>query len=253
MKHLTDGHVPTGVVGRLGATRKEAEALVAVRLWERVDDGYRFHDYHDRNPTKAKLEADREAQRQRVAEHRRNRKRNSERNAGCNALHDANVTPPVTLPHPIPSHPIPDRSGGGGTATVGVLAEREDHHHRAMAALRIGWSERYSRRASVPAPPAHFGDLGSLASWLVEYLLTSPGTPESVAETLLVGFFAQRSEPNPKPGWLAEDPVRYLRPEARKPRAVKRSDRLPPGTGEGFDDGEFPADDGPPRRVVSYG
>ncbi len=43
--------------------RKSAELLVKVDLWEVTSDGYKFHDFHDYNPTKDKrlnkLEADR--------------------------------------------------------------------------------------------------------------------------------------------------------------------------------------------------
>ena len=48
-RHLTDGHIPTGQVKRLGGTRFLAEQLVRVGLWDLLVDGYRIHDFLDYN------------------------------------------------------------------------------------------------------------------------------------------------------------------------------------------------------------
>lgn len=47
----TDGCVPAPLLGILGGTAADAEALVEVGLWERTDDGYRFHDFAEYNRT----------------------------------------------------------------------------------------------------------------------------------------------------------------------------------------------------------
>lgn len=76
-RHSTDGLVPDAVVPTLrswsrGALLKRnvraldvAEQLVAVGLWERVDGGYRIHDYLDYNPSREKVERIRAANRKR--------------------------------------------------------------------------------------------------------------------------------------------------------------------------------------------
>jgi hypothetical protein len=56
-----DGFVPTDELD--SADLKSAELLCANGLWDRVDGGFRYHDFHDYNPTKKqrlhKLESDR--------------------------------------------------------------------------------------------------------------------------------------------------------------------------------------------------
>jgi hypothetical protein len=62
---LTDGAIPTALVGRLTAHRggeRLAERLVAVGLWERAPSGYQVHDYGDYQPSAAATRAKREAE-----------------------------------------------------------------------------------------------------------------------------------------------------------------------------------------------
>lgn len=52
-KYLTDGEIPEHALGSLGSIsnpKKWADVLVHVGLWERMDAGYRVHDFHDHNP-----------------------------------------------------------------------------------------------------------------------------------------------------------------------------------------------------------
>lgn len=60
-QQLTDGHVPAHMVAALGATRKHAAALVAAGLWVQADDGYRFHEWEQRQPSADEVRADRAA------------------------------------------------------------------------------------------------------------------------------------------------------------------------------------------------
>jgi hypothetical protein len=57
-KYLTDGRIPIGVVTELHALDLAA-ALVKANLWERVDAGFRVHDYHAWNPPAADVIATR--------------------------------------------------------------------------------------------------------------------------------------------------------------------------------------------------
>ena len=53
---LTDGFIADELLPMIGVKQgygKLAKWLVNAGLWERVEDGYRVHDYHDFNPTKA--------------------------------------------------------------------------------------------------------------------------------------------------------------------------------------------------------
>lgn len=63
-RHLTDGYVPNSVARLFGAP-SEARRLVAAGLWLVEEDGYRFHEWGERQPdaasTKAKRDAESEA------------------------------------------------------------------------------------------------------------------------------------------------------------------------------------------------
>jgi hypothetical protein len=71
-KHLTDGFVPRGRLGRIGIRRAEAAAreLVRVGLWEEDPDGWRFRSWHEYQPSRAEVEEKREKTAQRVRKHR---------------------------------------------------------------------------------------------------------------------------------------------------------------------------------------
>jgi hypothetical protein len=58
---LTDGRLGTHMVEELAGTKRSAELLVTVGLWETTDDGYQIHDYLDYNPTAEEVRADQAA------------------------------------------------------------------------------------------------------------------------------------------------------------------------------------------------
>ena len=70
-QQLTDGYVPDHMVATLG-NRQQANRLVAVRLWEDADGGYRFHEWNKegRQPKRSDVEDRREQDRIRKAEAR---------------------------------------------------------------------------------------------------------------------------------------------------------------------------------------
>lgn len=53
-QQLTDGYIPTAVVGVLGS-RAQAARLVRVGLWDEVDGGYRFHQWSERQPSREEV------------------------------------------------------------------------------------------------------------------------------------------------------------------------------------------------------
>lgn len=72
-RHLTDGRIPTRIVERYaaGARRKAATIaaeLIDVGLWEPVDGGWQYHDFHDHNPSGAEVKERRSKVSQRRAE-----------------------------------------------------------------------------------------------------------------------------------------------------------------------------------------
>lgn len=56
-RHLTDGFVPAKIVK---GVRRLADLLVRYGFWVIADGGYGVHDYLQRNPSRAQVEADRE-------------------------------------------------------------------------------------------------------------------------------------------------------------------------------------------------
>lgn len=72
-QQLTDGFVPDHMLAALG-TKQQAQRLVDVRLWERVEGGYTFHEWELRQPSRGDVEAERAAARDRMREMRAKKK-----------------------------------------------------------------------------------------------------------------------------------------------------------------------------------
>lgn len=72
-KHLTDGLLPLGVIKRFQHVQKPmmvADALVQAQLWDRVEGGFRVHDFHSYNPSASDVKRKRETDRARKASER---------------------------------------------------------------------------------------------------------------------------------------------------------------------------------------
>ncbi|PCN46988.1 hypothetical protein Csp2054_14185 [Curtobacterium sp. 'Ferrero'] len=106
-QQLTDGVIPDSILPSLG-TRKQADALVAAGLWTRADGAWRFHEWNadGRQPTRARVEADRAAATERQRKHREARG-SSQRDKGVtDGVSHGSVTGGVT---PTPTRPDPTR------------------------------------------------------------------------------------------------------------------------------------------------
>ena len=60
MQQLSDGFIPAHVARQLGSARDVAR-LCEAGLWCEKDDGYLFHEWDQRQPSRSKVQADREA------------------------------------------------------------------------------------------------------------------------------------------------------------------------------------------------
>jgi len=112
-RYLTDGFIPESALPTLGnvpQARTQAQILVRVGLWEMADGGYRVHDYHDFQPSRADVE---ERRRQRAEAGRKGgvrsgharRHRDPAEEAG--SKHDASRMlargfPPASIPYEPP-------------------------------------------------------------------------------------------------------------------------------------------------------
>ena len=103
-QHLTDGFVPAHAVKLLG-NLAQAKALVTAGLWHKVDGGFQFHEWHDYQPTREAVEAERAAARERMRKIR-NGPRSGDVRANT-AERSAEVRDPsVRDPRPVPSRPL---------------------------------------------------------------------------------------------------------------------------------------------------
>lgn len=107
-KELTDGFVPDYQLEELGGRVVDADNLVRVGLWVRVEGGYEFSNWGEYQPTKAEIEAQREKEAERKRKWRESRESQRESrgtDAGRDAGHQAESG------HPDPTPPDPARPG----------------------------------------------------------------------------------------------------------------------------------------------
>jgi hypothetical protein len=71
---LTDGVVPDYMLAEWNVPPAAPNALVDAGLWERTSDGYEFHKWHEYQPRKEDVDAERAASRERMRELRARRK-----------------------------------------------------------------------------------------------------------------------------------------------------------------------------------
>lgn len=126
--HLTDGFIPDYVAARLmPGGHAMAEKLVDAGLWfpDELDgdDGWRFHDWDEFQPTADEVEAKREAARERMRRVRSNRQSRSgdvrANTPGTDSEQEAKFSERSPSPEPVPD---PTR-----TSTPTVAASGDDH------------------------------------------------------------------------------------------------------------------------------
>lgn len=110
---LKEGELPTKIVRLLGTTR-QANELVDAGLWEKTEDGYRFHDWESRNPSRAAVEARREGWRKRQAKARMSRRDSRVTHADSHEAVTPGVTAGVSESHSLnPLTPLCDKGDKG--------------------------------------------------------------------------------------------------------------------------------------------
>lgn len=105
MDQLTDGFIPHAAVKLLGGNPKLARDLVGRGLWLAEPDGYRFHGWHDANPSVAEILESREKGRRRAAKSYHGFADSSPEEHPKNTR-VFGLSSPAPIPSPIPS-PIP--------------------------------------------------------------------------------------------------------------------------------------------------
>lgn len=116
-KH-TDGFVADDVLSLFSETqRAAAPELVQRRLWRRIRGGYQFHQYGERNLTRARVEADREYDRERK---QRQRKQARAANESTTNDHREAIDDP--------SKPRRENESGSTTAALGKPEPQAGSH-----------------------------------------------------------------------------------------------------------------------------
>ena len=99
-KHLTDGFVPARLVKLVGGGR-EARDLVSAGLLEKVDGGYRMHDYLEWNPSRDEVverRAERSASGKAGAKARWERESHGNSHSESHSISHGNNNAPVPVP-----------------------------------------------------------------------------------------------------------------------------------------------------------
>jgi hypothetical protein len=118
---LTDGFIPDHMLPSMG-TKAQAQRLADVRLWDRVEGGYRFHEWTERQPSRGDVEAERAAARDRMRSVRARKK--GVRPQPLPQVNDSRSSEPqpnkersspevretFALPDPVPTQSQPDPS-----------------------------------------------------------------------------------------------------------------------------------------------
>lgn len=234
-QQLTDGRIPVGVVQQLGGKSAEADTLVSVGLWVRTSDGYAFHDWEGRNPTRAQVETARGKNANRVKRWREKHATvGGAGNGAGNAVTDEvgnevgnQVTERVTnlvrnaSIDPIPSHPIPrERAHAPPLALVRAPTEENRPDGQKLSrsqfiSVLIG-GVRQAFESEGLAPPKQTRVLtwrgwDDIATWCDTQAALEGRSQIEVAQRLVRGFMIveyrkRRGYPLP---FLAENPGEY--------------------------------------------
>jgi hypothetical protein len=136
-RNLTDGFIPSQVgLGQLrycdGNAVPPIRELEATGLWDEIPGGWEVHDFHDYQPTKEAVLAERAAARERMQELRKNRKISSKDvQANMEGTSPRSSVSPVPVPDPVPKQSLERDSLEG----VGVDVHKELLVTRLLARL----------------------------------------------------------------------------------------------------------------------
>lgn len=167
-QHLTDGHVPTHAVRLLG-NAAQAAALVRARLWVKVEDGYLFHEWHDYQPTREKVERDRQEARERMKKIRGGSPEVRANKAECSAeVRD----PSVRDPRPVPSRPLTVVTSSSQSSSVAREVD-SDGLTRISKALN-GCPKSHARKVAQMVLARAPGDVRSSVGYVLKAIEDDP-------------------------------------------------------------------------------
>ncbi|MFC9892134.1 hypothetical protein ACFVMC_00430 [Nocardia sp. NPDC127579] len=203
---LTDGFVPAHMISSLGKPA-EAKRLVEAGLWHRVDGGYRFHEWDERQPSKAATEQRRTEAKQRMQRARAAKRgdrdadvRANDHDTGGERSHEPARTFDDRAHNPDPTRPDPKETTTHPERQSHVTSAPENQEQpRGPAIDAQGWK---LVRETVPGehPHATRTDLAIRAGALLH-----SGTPESdVRQALTLWLDKPKLGPGALPSLVSE-------------------------------------------------
>lgn len=107
MDELTDGFVPTHILGMLDGTKREAQSLVDAGLWDTRKHGWVFHDWSDYQPDSASIKAKKakESEGAALGNHRRWHEGKGVRVESCEYCQG--MPPELDVEPPTPEYDVP--------------------------------------------------------------------------------------------------------------------------------------------------
>ena len=162
---LTDGHLGEHMLSEFASTKKYAEILVGVGLWEQTDAGYQFHNWSEWQPTREQVEAERTAARERM------KKVRLRRSSGEHTPNFERSSPNVREPRPVPTLPIVPTELDGARKRATKRPEQwepNETHRRICADLELNLSTELAHFADFhDAKGSTFKDWdAALRAWL---------------------------------------------------------------------------------------
>lgn len=167
--YLTDGEVDDAVALSIAGKRRVLDRLVAVRLLDRTEAGYRVHNYLKYNPSRAQVEAERASKNERQSRWRSGAKQahatsetigesrdvdastvpstDASRSASRDASRDS---APLPLPLPLPSH---SHTQDKNSLPSGVSSARASAHAHTHEGLALEVEAPKAKRSRVKAAP----------------------------------------------------------------------------------------------------
>ena len=138
---LTDGHVPDYMIAEWACPPTAPESLVDAGLWQRTHDGYLFYNWHEYQPSKQDVDAERAASRERMRELRARRKQPKPRNDAEPEDVFGRTAPngSESVRNPDPTRPDPTRPNREEAKASSVSKTAEEF---------IDWYTEYPRKAS---------------------------------------------------------------------------------------------------------
>lgn len=198
----------TGVVPAFeldASEKRSASLLVSVGLWDVVDGGYQFHDFHEYNPRREQREAKKAADRERIAEKRAASRNDVARDTSATRTRlesESHECPPrvasTRVPNPTQPNPTHERAHEvDHSHVVRVYSQLRSEAHQAKTGNPGGTYRRTTR---------DWQPVEDLVAWAREQ-----SDPAATLEDSLRGYLADEWATGA--GWpistWAKDPGRY--------------------------------------------